>query len=319
MIPLYVLLFITSCFLLYIASTWLISSLMRMAKFLGWREFVVAFFVMAFAGAIPNLFVGINSVLHKIPELSFGDIVGGNMVDLTLVVALAVLVGGASLPAKSKMVQSSVIFTVVIAILPLILILDGTLGRGEGLILIFAFIFYIFWLFSKEERFRKVYNSSERKPVRNFKKFLKDLGKIILSLILLLIASEGIVKSVYNFSEDLNIALPIISILIVGLANALPEAFFAIVSAKKGQSWMVLGNLMGSVIVPATLVLGIVALLSPIEIEDFSPYAIARIFLVISAILFFIFVRTGQKVTKKEALILLGVYFLFVIFEIFLS
>lgn len=292
---------------------------MRMAKFLGWREFVVAFFVMAFAGAIPNLFVGINSVLHKIPELSFGDIVGGNMVDLTLVVALAVLVGGASLPAKSKMVQSSVIFTVVIAILPLILILDGTLGRGEGLILIFAFIFYIFWLFSKEERFRKVYNSSERKPVRNFKKFLKDLGKIILSLILLLIASEGIVKSVYNFSEDLNIALPIISILIVGLANALPEAFFAIVSAKKGQSWMVLGNLMGSVIVPATLVLGIVALLSPIEIEDFSPYAIARIFLVISAILFFIFVRTGQKVTKKEALILLGVYFLFVIFEIFLS
>ena len=302
---------------------------MRMAKFLGWREFVVAFFIMAFAGAIPNLFVGISSVLSKIPQLSFGEIVGGNVVDLTLAVGLAVLIGGASLPAKSKMVQTSAIFTVVIAILPLILILDGVLGRGDGLILLFAFTLYIYWLFSKEERFKKVYNNSKppppknrcggkRKPIIRFRNFLKDLGKVFLALILLLIAAEGIVISAHNLSEDLNIALPIIGILIVGLGNALPEVCFAIASARKGQTWMILGNLMGSVIVPVTLVLGIVALLSPIEIPDFSPFAIARIFLVISALFFFICVRTGQKITKKEALILIGVYVLFVLSEIFL-
>ena len=90
-----------------------------------------------------------------------------------------------------------------------------------------------------------------------------------MALILLLVAAEGIVISAHNLSEDLNIALPIIGILIVGLGNALPEACFAIISARKGQTWMILGNLMGSVIVPATLVLRIVALLSPIEIPDF--------------------------------------------------
>ena len=103
------------------------------------------------------------------------------MIDLTLAVGLAVLIGGASLPAKSRMVQTSAIFTVVIAILPLILILDGKLGRGDGLILLFAFTIYIFWLFSKEERFKKVYDSGKGKPIRKFRNFLKDLGKIILA------------------------------------------------------------------------------------------------------------------------------------------
>ena len=134
-----------------------------------------------------------------------------------------------------------------------------------------------------------------------------------------LLAAEGIVKSARSLSEDLNIALPVIGILIVGLGNALPEVCFAVASARKKQTWMILGNLMGSIIVPATLVLGIVALLSPIKIADFSHFVIARVFLIISALFFFICVRTDQKITKKEALILLGVYLLFVVSEIFLK
>ncbi len=102
----------------------------------------------------------------------------------------------------------------------------------------------------------------------------------------------------------------------MGLGNALPETYFAVISAKKGQTWMILGNLMGSVIVPATLVLGIVALICPIEIIDFSPFAIARFFLIISALFFLFFVRTGRKITRKEALFLLLIYIVFVATEI---
>ncbi|GAI48832.1 unnamed protein product, partial [marine sediment metagenome] len=68
--------------------------------------------------------------------------------------------------------------------------------------------------------------------------------------------------------------------------------------------------------VPATLVLGIVALICPIEVPDFSPFAIGRFFLIISAIFFFFFVQTGRKITKKEALFLLGIYITFVLVEI---
>ena len=327
--------FIISCFVLFWSGSRLIKGLTRMARYLALREFVLAFFVMAFAGTLPNLFVGINSALHGIPQLSFGEIVGGNVIDLTLAVGLAILIGNTTIQTKSKMVQTSTIFTAVIAVLPLVLILDGSLGRGDGLILLLAFALYIFWLFSKEERFRKVYkenknedgrgmrlidflrNRKEPKSIRQFKVFLKDSGNVIVSLALLSVASWGVVRSAQVFSDALSLSLPMVGILIVGLGNALPETYFAIVSARKRQTWLILGNLMGSIIVSATLVLGIVVLISPIRNIDFSPFAIARIFLIISAVFFLIVVRTDQKITKKEAILLIAIYIFFLLTEIF--
>jgi len=311
----YIFIFITSCALLFFSSNWLVGGLMKIARFLGWREFVVAFFIMAFAGSVPNLFVGIFSAFNKIPQLSFGDIVGGNLLDLTIVVALAALIAK-SLPAESRMVQTTSLFTIVVAILPLLLILDGVLGRGDGILLILCFFFYIFWLFSKKERFTKIYEEGEVKVVKEFKVFIKNLGKVILGVLCLLIAAEGIVESARFFAGNLNLPIALVGILIVSFGNAIPEAYFAIASARKGQTWMILGDLMGSVIVPATLVLGIVALIRPIEITDFSPFAVGRFFLIISAIFFLFFVRTDRRITKKEALFLLGIYVLFVIVEI---
>lgn len=311
----YIFIFIASCALLLWAGKWLIGALTRIARYLGWREFVLAFIVIAIAASVPNLFVGIASALQGIPELSFGDIVGGNIIDLTIAVALAAFFAR-GLPAESKMVQTSAIFTMVIAILPLLLILDGKLGRGDGLILIGVFFFYIFWLFSKKERFAKIYDNNEIPIIKEFKTFIKDLGRIILGLFFLLIAAEGIVRAASFFSESLNLPLALVGILIVGVSNAIPETYFAILAAKRAQNWMILGDLMGSVIVAATLVLGIVALICPIEIPDFSPFAIARFFLIISAIFFFFFVRTNRKVSTKEALFLLAIYLTFFAVEI---
>lgn len=318
MMVFYVLIFLACCLVLYFSGEWIIRGLMRIARFLGWKEFVVAFFVMAFAASLPNLFVGISSALHAIPELSFGEVVGGNVVDLTLVIALVALITK-GLPAESRMVQTSSIFTIVIAILPLLLILDGTLSRGDGMILILTFGFYIFWLFSKKERFTKIYHTHKIPVLKEFNLFLKDLGKVIFGVILLLLAAEGIVRSASFFAEVFNLPLVLIGILIVGLGNALPEFYFAIALAKKGETWMILGNLMGAVIVPATLVLGIVALIHPIVIIDFSALAVARFFLIIAALFFLLFIRTGQKITKKEALFLLGIYITFVTVEILIK
>lgn len=315
MVFLYALIFIISFLLLFWAGTFIVDSLMRIAKFLRWREFVVAFFVIAIASSIPNFSVGISSALHKIPQLSFGDVVGGNVIDLTIAVALAVLVAK-GLPAESNLVQISSFFTILIAVLPIFLILDGTLGRGDGVLLIGFFFFYILWLFSKKERFVKIYDGKKTPIIKELKIFFKDIGRVAVGILFLLLGAEGIVRSANFFADSLNLSLPIIGVLIVGFGNALPEVYFAIVSARRGQTWMILGDLMGSVIIAATLVLGIVALIHPIEIADFSPFAIARLFLIISAVFFLLFVRTGKKITRKEALFLLGIYIVFVLVEI---
>jgi len=309
-----ILIFIGSFAILFFSSNFLVGALTKLAKFLGWKEFVVSFLVMAFATTIPNFFVGIISALNKIPELSFGDVVGTNIADLTLVIALAALVSRMGLSVPSRTVQGSSLFTIGVAVFPLILIQDGILSRLDGILLLGAFVAYIAWLFNKKERFEKIYHGASEKLTLSF--FTKNMALLFCSILLLLISAQGIVKSAVFFSGFLHLPLSLIGILIVGLGTALPETSFTLQAARKSQDWLIVGDVMGSVIMTTTLVLGIVALICPVKIYDFSPFAIGRVFLIISAIFFLIFIRTGHKITRKEALFLLGIYITFVLVEI---
>lgn len=312
---LYIIIFLASCILLALAGQWLVDALMRVAKFMRLREFIVAFFTIAFAASLPNLIVGILSALQGVPELSFGDVISGNVIDLTLAVALAILISRASIETGSKLVQKSALFTAAIAVLPLFLIFDGKLGRGDGLVLILAFIVYVFWLFSKEDRFSKVYDDEIS---ISFSGFLKDMGIILLALVVILAAAQGIVKTSVVFAELLRLPLILVGILIVSLGNAMPETYFAIVSARREQNWMVLGDLMGSIIGCATFVLGTVALIHPITIVSLPAVIVARFFLVISSVFFLSFIWTGKKVTKREAIFLFFLYVFFILVELLL-
>jgi len=311
MIWLYIFIFIISCLLLILSGNFLISYLTRIAKFLGWKEFVVAFLTIAFGVSLPNLFVGILSALNKIPQLSLGDVVGGNIFALTLAVAMAAFISRGGISAQSRTVQGSSLFTIGSAILPLLLILDGNLSRIDGLLLISLFAVYIWWLFKKEDRFKKVYNGAPE--IKNRKDFLKDIGILIISIIFLIFGAQGVVKSSSFFARLFNLPIIFIGIFIVGISNSLPETFFSIQAARKGQDWIILGNLMGGVMITATLVLGIVAIIYPIEFFDFSILTIGRFFLILSAIFFLIFLRTGRKITRKEAVFLLLIYILFLL------
>jgi len=311
--------FLSSCIILSWLSGSLIGSLVGVARYLRWREFTIAFFVMAFATSLPNLFIDINAAFQGKPELAFGDIIGGNLADLTIVLAIAVFFSKKGLVAESEMVQKSAIFTAVIAVLPLLLILDGKLDRVDGLVLIFSFVVYSFWLFSKKGRFKKRYHSRTEAENMGFGGFLWNIGKMAVLVALLLAASQAVVVSAQFFSDQLGISLALVGILIVGLGNAFPELYFSVISARKEENWLVLGDLIGSVIICSTLVLGIIAVFFPFEIKDFSPFVTARMFLIIAALLSLLFIRSGRKITKKEGLFLLAIYILFLITEIFIT
>ena len=310
--------FAVSLFVLSWLSSRLVATLVSIAKYLHWREFITAFFIMAFAGALPNLFVDINAALQGLPHLALGDILGGNLFDLTLVIAIAVIFSKGSLPAESKMVQKSAIFTALIAILPIVLIWDKKLDRIDGLVLLGAFVIYTWWLFSREDRFKKSYSGRPKKAVKTKFGLVISLVKVAIFLVLLLASSYFIISFAQFFAGQLGISLSLVAILIVGLGNCFPEIYFSIISAKRGENWMILGDLMGSVIVCATLVLGILALVFPFEIVDISPFLTARIFTVIAAVAFIIFISSGKKISKKEGLFFLAIYILFLLVEIFL-
>ncbi len=312
------LIFLVSCFLFYISGELIVESLIKIAKFLGWKEFALSFIIMSIVASFPNLFVGIFSAINHIPELSFGDVIGGNVIDLTLSIALASLFSQKGIPAKSKTVHTTLFFTVIAAVMPLLLIHDGVLSRSDGIILIFLFFLYIFWLFSKKERFIKTCeNKNTEESVKNFKASFFSVLKILLAIVLFIFASQGIVSSASYFAETFHWPILLIGLFIVGLGNCLPEIFFAVNAAKK-NTWLVLGDLMGAVVMPATLVIGIVAMICPIKIADMSSLTIARIFMFLSVFFFFFFIKNDNKITKKEATLLLFIYIFFIISEIFI-
>ena len=114
-------------------------------------------------------------------------------------------------------------------------------------------------------------------------------------------------------------SLSLVGILIVSMANCFPEIYFGLISARKGEGWMVLGDMMGSVIICATLVLGIIALISPFEVKDMTMFFTVRAFTIVASLMFLLFVKTDKKITKKEALLLLLVYIAFLISSIFVK
>jgi cation:H+ antiporter len=303
--------FLFSFFLLFWSSNFLVESLKKISKFLGWKEFVVSFFIVAFSTTIPNFVVDVTSAIKNVPHLALGDVIGTNIVDLTLIVGVSALISKAGLSLPSRTVQGSSIFTILVAILPLILILDGELSKADGILLLFAFLVYLFWLFQKKERFEKIYDGIKEPLTLKF--FLKNLLFLFFSISILLLSAQGIVKSALFFSSFFKVPLTFIGALIVGFGTALPEFSFCFQAAKKSQDWMIVGDVMGSVILTTTLVLGTVSLISPIENLSFSQLLVARIFLLISALLFFVFVRTDKKVTKKEGFFLIFLYLLFLL------
>jgi len=303
--------FLLSSVLLYFAGEFLVAGLLRLSRYFAVTEFLVAFFVMAFAATLPNFFVGISSALQGTPELSFGDIMGNNMIALTLAVALGIFFAPKrELPLENQTIQDTTFLTSIAAILPLILIADGMISRSDGLILVLFFVGYVYWLFSKRERFTKTF-AEDRAPMSKTE-VLQTFCIVLLGVVVLAVAAQGIVYGATLLATGLGLSLLLVGILVIGFGGALPEVYFTILTARRGETGMIIGNLMGAVIIPATLVLGVVAMIHPISNTVLGLPLVARLFLVLAAVFFLVVSQTKQVITRREGSILLLIYGAFI-------
>ncbi len=308
-------LFLISFILLALAARWLVNSFTFLARFFHWREFVLVYFVLVLGATIPNFAIGIFAALEQVPDLFFGDAIGNSLITITLITGLAAFISK-DLHAESRVVQQSAIFLVVATILPLLLITDGVLSRGDGIVLLILFFLYSGWLFSKRKLFTQVIE--EEKKELTLGKLLKNLSVIIIGIPVLLLAGKWIVEASTFFVQYFNLPLALWGIIVVALGTSLPEFFFITTAAKEKNNWLALGGIIGDVIVLPTLGLGLIAIISPIKITTFSTFLPLFFFLTIGSIFFLIFIRSGRKITCKEAIFLLLFYGLFILTEIIL-
>jgi len=311
----YILIFIVSSFILVRSGMWVVKALIRIAQFLKVREFIVASFLMALATSLPEIFVGVTSAISKKPELPFGVVIGSNIVALTVMVALGALLGK-DLHIRGKVLQRSALYAALYSLLPLLLILDGMFSKRDGMILLAALVLYFVRLIAEEERFRKVFNN-QMKGWKHFKRFVKDMLLFLVGIAVLLLSAQGVVFSASKLAEVFNLSLMVIGVSLVALGTSLPEIAFEIRAIRMGHKTMILGNIMGSIVINAALVLGLVGIISPFAITDFSPYLIGAAFTLVACLFFIKFIRSERKVTEIEALFLFGIYILFILTELY--
>lgn len=301
--------FIISLYLVIKGSLLAIEYSEKLAKGLKLSKYIIGFMIIAIISILPETMISINSAIKGVPDLGLGLIFGSNVADLTLIFALMVLLSGRSIKVESKILKKKPIYPFLL-LLPLILGLDGYFSRIDGLVLLVAgIIFYYLVLIVHSGK-----DNIEREHISPIKIRIKNTLLLLFSMILLLIGSHFLVISAIEMSNGFNISPIIISMFIISLGTTMPELFFAYHSVKKGEDSLAIGDILGSVLADATIVVGIIALISPFYFPIKAVY-ISIIFMSVASYLLFSFMKTEKKISKKEAHLLIIFWLLFITLE----
>lgn len=307
MIIIYILVFILSLLVVIKSADLAIKYSSNLANGLKFSKYILGFLVVAAVSVLPELLISISSAVQKVPSFGLGTLFGSNVADLSLIFAIVIFFSKKGVKIESKILKDSILYIILI-MMPLVLGLNGYYSRLEGILLILSGLVFYFFVFRKGTK-----NLKKVKYVFSVRNFIL----LILSLILLLIASNSTVKFGTLLADSFNINPVIIGMLFVALGTTLPELFFSIRAVRSRSEELALGDILGTVITDATIVLGIIAIITPFGFDAKLIY-ITGFFMLSAMFLLFIFMRSGRLLTKKEAIFLLLFYIVFVLTEIFI-
>jgi cation:H+ antiporter len=306
------LLFILSLSVLVVSGSWLVKSGTKLSRFLHIPEFVVGFGLMALATSLPELFVGITSALNKTPAIALGTVIGSNIANLTLIMGVGVLLAkNVRVKTKDAGVDSKVM--VIITILPLVLMIVGrTLSRMDGFILMGSFIAYYIYVFKRTKEYSKELDNNIPRRQAVFYSFL-----FLISLALLFVSADYTVLYGSSVAEEINFPPIFIGLFLIAFGTSLPELVFGIRSMISGHTEMSLGNLIGSNIANIGLILGITAIIFPIQAQ-FTLFLTAAIYMIIVSLVFAAFVES-KKFTSIAGIALIMMYIFFIFIEVYVK
>jgi len=317
MIFLYLLIFVIACYVLIKAGVVLVKVLTMLSRYFRLTEYVFAFILMTFATTMPELFVGITSSIRGLSTISLGNIIGSNLINLTFILGVVVIVAK-GLKIESKIAKRDAWIIFFIALLPLLLLFDKQLSRGEGVLLIIVFGWYIYHILRSKDAFRKRMDSMKR-DAEVFKKLLKNILYFVIAAGVLLLSAWGIVESAKLIAKELYLPLTLIGIILVAIGTSLPELVFGVRAVIAKHEGLSLGNLIGSVVVNSTFILGLVAVINPIKIENFNVIYVGGAFMIIAILIANLFIATKEKISWKEGLFLIIFYIAFLVAEFLLK
>ena len=260
-------------------------------------EMIIGLTIVAAGTSAPELFVSVVSALKGTSDMAVGNVVGSNIMNTMLIVGVAAMV--APMNISKNTVKKDLPFTVAASMLLLFLAFDHFLGHVGGFMLLAGFALFMAYSIYSASRSPEPDSNDQVAQMSKLKSAIFVLG----GLLLLIVGSNVFVDHASQLAFSMGISEGVVGLTVVAGGTSLPELATTVVAARKGQSALAIGNVIGSNVFNILLILGLTATIHPLQIEGITTIDMAVMLLSVSFVWIFCFTRL--KVERWEGFVLL--------------
>ncbi|MBD7936319.1 MULTISPECIES: calcium/sodium antiporter [Cytobacillus] len=289
----------------------------NIARLLRVPPMLIGLTIVAFGTSSPEATVSIIAALEGSADVSLGNVLGSNIFNITLVVGATAFLY--PLKVQSETIKKEIPFTFLASVTLLILMSDITLQgfdsnlltRSDGLVFLLFLSIFMYYVIEIGLKSRQNIETTSTPQDLTWGKniFISTLG-----LAAIIFGGNLVVNNGTEIAYSLGMSETLVGLTIVAIGTSLPELVTSITAALKKESEIALGNIVGSNIFNILFVLGASATISPLAVND--KVFIDVILMIILTVVLFIFSRTRFKIGKREGLILVFAYIIYLVYII---
>ena len=295
--------------LLFFGGELLVKGSVSLALRMKVSTLVVGMTIVAFATSAPELFVSLKAVFSGSSNIALGNVIGSNIANIALVLSIISILSFIKVDKNFYKQDWPIMFGFSI-LLTLFCITDQTLNQIEGAILVASLFFFIYYSLKKSNN-ELIIDDLDDKLVSTSN--TKIIIWLIISSLSLYFGAEFLVNGAVNFAKQINISEAVISVSIVAIGTSIPELAASLIAITKKEKGISVGNLIGSNIFNIGSVLGITAIIKPIQIaQEIIERDIIWMLFFALLLLFMVILPRRNDLGKLKGFFMLLLYFVFI-------
>ena len=292
--------------LLYFGANWLVQGAITLALHLGLSPLIVGLTVVALGTSVPEALVSVRAAIVHQGGIALGNVIGSNILNIALILGLSAFFS--PLKVDSHLVKADVPLLAGATFMLVVLLEDFHISRMEGVFLMLCIVGYVVGNIMTVKRSSPEENKIEgvELPVGHSNNLWRDISFLFIGLIALAFGSNFLVTGAVDLARILGLSEALIGLTIVSIGTGTPEMATALMAAYRKRSDLAIGNAVGSNLFNIMFVLGIAALVAPLDgkgISSIDLYVMLGV-----TILLLPTVWTGRILDRKEGFLFLAIY-----------
>lgn len=259
---------------------------------------IIGLTVVSIGTSLPEAAVSISASLEGANGISLGNVIGSNIFNLLMVVGISSII--LPIMTDKAILKRDMPMNIGFTVILLIALADSFLARWEAAVLLALLVVYLFVLIRSALK-----NREEAEETKVLSWFLSILF-IVLGAVAIIFGGNLVVESAKTIAHNFGMSDTLIGLTVVALGTSLPELVTSVVAAKKGDSGIAMGNVVGSCIFNILFILGMAGVICPMK-ADTTFFIDTGILLGVCGLMM-LFAATKNKTNRKEGLICVLVY-----------